>query len=94
MGSLNYKKKGWIIDERIRKNISKIAVQVNETEILSPTVSVGVAQYLVDGQDPKELINAADTALYHSKHNGKNTVSLYYKDGCKKVEQVEFKIDE
>ncbi len=82
------------IAERIRKNISKIAVQVNETEVLSPTVSVGVAQYLVDAQDPKELINAADTALYHSKHNGKNTVSLYYKDGCKKVEQVEFKIDE
>ena len=28
------------IAERIRKNISKIVVQVNETEILSPTVSV------------------------------------------------------
>lgn len=77
------------IAERIRKNISQISVQVSETETLSPTVSIGVAQYSTDGQEPKELINAADTALYHSKHNGKNTVSLYYKDGCKKVEQVE-----
>lgn len=82
------------IAERIRKNISEIKVNANETTTISPTVSIGIAQYSTDGHEPKELINAADTALYHSKHNGKNTVSLYYKEGCKKVEKVEFKIEE
>ena len=80
------------IAERIRKNISQIVVKVNETQDLSPTVSIGVAQYSTDGQEAKELINAADTALYYSKHNGKNMVSTYEKDGCKKVEQINIDI--
>ncbi len=87
------KKDACVIAERIRKNISKIVVKVNETENLSPTVSMGVAQYSTDGQDPKTLINAADTALYYSKHNGKNMVSTYEKDGCQKVEQVNIDLD-
>ena len=77
-----------IIAERIRKNVSEIVVKVNETEDLSPTVSIGVAQYTTDGKEAKELINAADTALYYSKHNGKNVVSVFDKDGCRKVEQI------
>ena len=81
-----------IIAERIRKNVSQIVVKVNETQDLSPTISVGVAQYSTDGQEAKELINAADTALYYSKHNGKNMVSTYEKDGCKKVEQINIDI--
>lgn len=87
------KKDACVIAERIRKNIAKIVVKVNETENLSPTVSMGVAQYTTDGQDPKTLINAADTALYYSKHNGKNMVSTYEKDGCQKVEQINVDLD-
>ena len=81
-----------LIAERIRKNISKIVVRVSETQTLSPTVSMGVAQYTTDAQDAKELINCADTALYHSKHNGKNVVSSYEKDGCKLIEKMEVDI--
>ncbi len=72
-----------VIAERIRKNISEISVKVGDGQMLSPTVSVGIAQYIVDGADGKELINSADTALYHSKRNGKNTVSIFYYQGCK-----------
>ncbi len=78
-----------IIAERLRKNISKISVAANETTTISPTTSIGVAQYPYDGIDPKTLINAADTALYHSKNNGKNVVSTYSKDGCKLIERTE-----
>jgi predicted signal transduction protein with EAL and GGDEF domain len=53
---------------------------------------MGIAQYTTDGQEAKDLINAADTALYHSKHNGKNMVSTYEKDGCQKVEQIDLNI--
>ncbi len=81
-----------IIAERIRKNIAKIVVKVNETQTLSPTVSMGVAQYTTDAQEAKELINCADTALYHSKHNGKNVVSTYGKDACRLVERMDIDI--
>ncbi|MBQ4647014.1 MAG: sensor domain-containing diguanylate cyclase [Candidatus Gastranaerophilales bacterium] len=80
------KKDACVIAERIRKNIAQIEVKINETQTLSPTVSMGVAQYTTDGQEAKELINAADTALYYSKHNGKNMVSTFEKEGCKKAE--------
>jgi len=84
------KKEACVIAERIRKNIAQIEVKINETQTISPTVSIGVAQYSTDAQEAKELINAADTALYHSKHNGKNMVSTYEKDGCKKAELETF----
>ncbi|MBQ8634665.1 sensor domain-containing diguanylate cyclase [bacterium] len=84
------KKDACVIAERIRKNVAQIEVKVNETQTLSPTISIGVAQYTTDGQEAKELINAADTALYYSKHNGKNMVSTYEKDGCKKAEMETF----
>ena len=83
------KKDAVVIAERIRQNIAKIVVKVNETQTLSPTVSMGVAQYTTDAQEAKELINCADTALYHSKHNGKNVVSIYEKEGCKTVERMD-----
>ena len=80
------KKDACVIAERIRKAVSQIEVKINETDTISPTVSIGIAQYTTDGQEPKDLINAADTALYYSKHNGKNVVSVYDKNGCKKAE--------
>lgn len=88
------KKDACVIAERIRKNVSQIVVKVNETETLSPTISMGVAQYSTDAQEAKELINAADTALYFSKHNGKNMVATYEKDECKKVEQINIDIQQ
>ena len=84
------KKDACVIAERIRKNIAAIEVKINDDETLSPTVSMGVAQYTTDGQEAKELINAADTALYFAKHNGKNMVATYEKDGCKKAELETF----
>ena len=53
---------------------------------------MGVAQYSTDGKEPKELINAADTALYFSKHNGKNMVATYEPDGCVKYVPVDINI--
>ena len=69
--------------------MSKIEDAADESTTISPTTSIGVAQYPYDGVDPKSLINAADTALYHSKNNGKNVVSTYSKDGCQLIERTE-----
>ena len=71
-----------IIAERLRNNISKIQVKAKEDVIISPTTSIGVCQYPMDGEDAKTLINSADTALYHSKNNGKNVVSIFKEDEC------------
>jgi diguanylate cyclase (GGDEF)-like protein len=43
----------------------------------TPTISVGVAAAIANqGMDPKELIKAADAALYQAKSNGRNRVEL------------------
>ena len=82
------------IAERVRRNVADIVVRANDTQDISPTISLGVAQYTTDGKEAKELINAADTALYFSKHNGKNMVSIYDKDGCQPVEQINVDIQQ
>lgn len=78
-----------IIAERLRKNISKIVVQANETTTISPTTSIGVSQFPNDGIDPKTLIKSADIALYHSKNHGKNVVSVFNPDGCELVKKTD-----
>ena len=78
-----------IIAERLRKNIAKISVDANDSTKVSPSASIGVAQYPYDGVDPKSLISAADIALYNSKRNGKDVVSVFSKEGCTLVEKTE-----
>jgi predicted signal transduction protein with EAL and GGDEF domain len=41
------------------------------------TISIGVAAYPDDARDPIELIELADTALYHAKQSGRNRVSAF-----------------
>ena len=39
--------------------------------------SIGVAMYPMDGATSKELIAAADEAMYHVKRNGKNNIAFF-----------------
>jgi diguanylate cyclase (GGDEF)-like protein len=41
------------------------------------TVSVGVASFPEDGEDPSEIVAAADKMLYRAKNEGKNRVCSY-----------------
>jgi len=67
-----------IIAERLRKNIANlIRVNTNDDRIVTTTVSMGISQFPNDAATGKELIEAADKALYYSKRNGKNVVSIY-----------------
>jgi GGDEF domain-containing protein len=43
------------------------------------TVSIGIAHSPDDCGDAVELQRAADEALYHSKENGKNQISIFSK---------------
>lgn len=60
--------KAYLVADRFRKN-------VEQTKDPHYTVSIGVASYPLDGKNTKQLVGAADKALYISKEKGRNIVS-------------------
>jgi two-component system cell cycle response regulator len=70
--------------ERVRSAIEEHAFSATrrttaseENRTLHITISIGVAAYPDDARDPIELIELADTALYHAKQSGRNRVSAF-----------------
>ena len=59
--------------EEIRETIKKIQIEQNLARV-STTVSIGVAEYPENGITIKELISAADQALYEGKEKGRDRV--------------------
>jgi diguanylate cyclase (GGDEF)-like protein len=71
--------------ERLRKAIKERTIRV-EREQFHLTLSIGVASYAAN--DPPtimELIARADSALYVSKRQGRDRVSVWIKDGESKA---------
>lgn len=72
---------GLIAAERIRSEIETQGFSVTGKN--KPrrkhhiTISVGVASFPTDSSDPIELVEMADSALYHAKRKGRNRVSSY-----------------
>jgi diguanylate cyclase (GGDEF)-like protein len=66
-----------VFAERLRRSIEKATIQIGEKQ-LRVTVSAGGASYEPGGADmgKQMLIDAADKALYCSKHNGRNRVTV------------------
>jgi len=57
----------------------KAAVEVGVSvsgELISTTVSIGIALYPVDSNSEEGLFKRADLAMYKSKQSGRNTISL------------------
>jgi diguanylate cyclase (GGDEF)-like protein/PAS domain S-box-containing protein len=50
--------------------------RLDERDLLI-TTSIGIAIYPDDGNTPTELLRNADTAMYHSKDQGKNTYNFF-----------------
>ena len=65
-----------VLAERIRIRTSETRYTLGENEN-SITLSIGVVQAHKSMSDPLELLEAADKALYQSKEEGKNRVSLW-----------------
>jgi len=69
---------GVLVAERLRRGVEQakfFAGSPNTVERLS--ISIGVAVYGQDGQFRKEIIEAADAALYRAKSHGRNRVVLF-----------------
>ena len=63
---------GMIFAERIRKTIASIELE----KIGKITASIGVATYMEHSEDVYELLELVDHAMYESKRNGRNRVTL------------------
>jgi len=64
------------ISERVRRSVEKNLI-LYEGKQLNVTVSLGAAQYDPDRDaSAKALVDRADRAMYQSKHEGRNRVSL------------------
>lgn len=61
--------------ERLRKTVENLAIEYNQ-QLLKVTVSIGIAEYQADMQEHRQWIEASDKALYTSKANGRNQVTL------------------
>jgi diguanylate cyclase (GGDEF)-like protein len=59
--------------EAVRRHDFGLAAQV--------TASVGIAAFPHDASSSNELLEAADAAMYHSKHNGRDRVSFVVESG-------------
>ncbi|MCK5243052.1 sensor domain-containing diguanylate cyclase [bacterium] len=69
------KEEALIPAERLRKAVEAIPFLLNGVNV-TVTISIGLAEYSGDAQTPLLLIEAADAALYRSKENGRNQITL------------------
>jgi diguanylate cyclase (GGDEF)-like protein len=76
--------------ERIRKKVVKEKF-AGDGGPIDVTVSVGVASYPKDGDDPQAIIRLADAALYQAKESGRNQVVLAGKTPKKKRQKSKSK---
>ena len=65
-----------LVAERIRAAIESSTFSVSETEVLSITVSIGVAAFPTEADSEASLVHKADNALYQAKKEGRNRVRL------------------
>jgi len=73
-------KNAYIFAERLRKEVEQAVVKYNDIEV-NYTISLGVAEVEPCIKNYEAWIECADAALYHSKENGRNKVSLHPKQG-------------
>jgi diguanylate cyclase (GGDEF)-like protein len=64
---------GLEVAQRLRASISEMEVPVAG----HITVSVGLAEFNADSRDARELFNAADSALYEAKRQGRDRVCCF-----------------
>ncbi len=67
--------------DRLRKTVEALSIQAvdkeGNSEQITITISVGVAEYPYDANSAEMLVELADTALYQAKHQGCNRVVRY-----------------
>jgi len=71
------KENALIFASRLKNTIAMTPLKSHEPDrTVQVTVSIGLANYPLDGVDRDELLRVADQALYKAKRNGKNRVGI------------------
>jgi len=68
-----------VIAEKIRANIEKLRIKYEDHKDFSVTISQGIALLQSEDTSLKSVIKRADKALYQSKNDGRNRVSISFK---------------
>ncbi len=63
------------VAERIRQEVERTVI-VHDGREIKVTISIGIAGYLFDWEKETDLVKRADKALYQSKENGRNRVTI------------------
>lgn len=67
------------IAQRLRQLVEAHAIRAYD-EVLTQTISIGLASFPEDGQTLEELVERADQALYAAKRAGRNRVVKWFKE--------------
>jgi len=70
----------FVVAERIRSEVDRYFRRKGRRPDFQVTLSGGVASYPDDAESAATLISRADEALYAAKREGKNRVSIYYRE--------------
>jgi diguanylate cyclase (GGDEF)-like protein/PAS domain S-box-containing protein len=62
--------------ERLRSSMRELTIMHQGKSLGMVTLSVGVATFPANGMSPKELMTAADAALYEAKRGGRDQVAV------------------
>lgn len=71
-------KNAYVFAERLRKEVEESITKYNDID-LKYTISLGIAEIEPTIKSYEAWIECADAALYHSKKNGRNKVSMHPK---------------
>ena len=63
------------VAERIRQQLAEDRISVGEQSV-TVTLSIGVAEFPIDGDSSETLIASADAALYQAKRGGRDRVMI------------------
>lgn len=67
-----------VLADRIRTNVEKAPFEYRDRQPNKKlTVSIGVSSFPTDGYTPDDVLKAADRALYFSKQNGRNQITIF-----------------
>lgn len=64
-----------IVADRILKKVESTVIKADSADI-KVTVSIGIAEYLHNTDNAKKVVERADIAMYQSKQNGRNRITV------------------